>query len=471
MRFQPGQHIHLVGIGGFGISAIARILLERGYQVSGSDLNSNQFTQALARDGATIYTGHAAKYVNGADMVIITSAVKDNHVEVKTACQQNIPVYKRNNIIADLMESKTVIAVAGTHGKTTTTAMIVHILRECGQDPSYIVGGVMENTGTNAGVGTGDMFIIEADEYDNMFLGLKPNVMVITNIEFDHPDLFTTEADLVDSFRKFVDLLELNKRSYFIVCADSPLALKVAQYKIAGQVRADNYDYLTYAIDHDQAFLKAQNITTHFDGLTTFDVDTSLDRQFSVRLNSVGKHNVLNALGALLATSHYVQEVDAIKALETFEGTSRRFDIRGQVDDIIVIDDYAHHPTAIQMNLEGAKSRYPNHALWAVWQPHTFSRTETLLGQFVTAFSSADYVVVTDIYKSRETPTPASITGQQAARSIQHNQVQFTGSLEDTANYLFELVESPAVILIMSAGDAPQIGQQFLALRGEERNH
>ena len=481
MRFQPGQHIHLVGIGGFGISAIARILLEQGYSISGSDLNSNQFTEALARDGATIYSGHAADHVNGADMVIVTSAVKDDHVEVKAAHDQNIPVYKRNDIIADLMEDKIVIAVAGTHGKTTTTAMIVHILRECGQDPSYIVGGVMKNTGTNAGVGKGPMFVIEADEYDNMFLGLKPNVIVLTNIEFDHPDFFKTEEELLESFKKFVRLLEppsskiIEKAgklsSSFIFCNDSPLAREAAHHKIEGSVRGDYYNLMGYGLDttHHPGYW-ANNISVDTEGRTTFDFLIGPRVISTIRLNAIGKHNVQNAIGALLASDilNPSKSECTLSALETFEGTGRRFEIRGEADDVIVIDDYAHHPTAIKTTLEGAKARYPNHELWAVWQPHTFSRTESLLDQFATAFGSADHVVVTDIYKSRETLTPDSINGQQAANTIQHEQVQFTGSLDDTADYLFEVIKGPAVILIMSAGDAPQIGEQFLALRGEE---
>ena len=207
MTLTPGQHIHLVGIGGAGLSAIARILLGQGYTVSGSDRTPNTLTDALARDGATIYAGHDAANIAGADALIISSAVKPDQVEVAAAQANGIAVYKRADIMADLMRGKRVIAVAGTAGKTTTTAMITHILLETGKDPSYIIGGVLSTTGTNAGVGKGDAFVVEADEYDNMFLGLRPNIAVVTNVEWDHPDFFKTPEDMQRSFEQFVSLL------------------------------------------------------------------------------------------------------------------------------------------------------------------------------------------------------------------------------------------------------------------------
>ena len=245
VKFVPGQRIHLVGIGGSGMSAIARILVERGFHVSGSDRNSNDLTEALARDGAIVHLGHDAAYVRGADMVLITSAVKDDHVEVVAAREAGIPVYKRQDVMAALMEGQKVIAVAGTKGKTTTTSMIVHILRECGADPSYIVGGVTGNTGTNAGVGKGEWFVVEADEYDNMFLGLRPDIAVITNIEWDHPDFFKTPEEMVELFRKFVGLL--NKKSDYvysdrlIASADDPLVFSLAQESFRAGHRVDTF--------------------------------------------------------------------------------------------------------------------------------------------------------------------------------------------------------------------------------------
>jgi UDP-N-acetylmuramate--alanine ligase len=226
MQFEAGQRIHLVGIGGFGISAIARILLERGFTISGSDRNSNSLTEALARDGATIYHGHDAQNIDDADLAIMSSAIPENHVEIQAARDRGIPVYKRKDMLGALLDGHKVIAVAGTHGKTTTTSMIIHILRFCGLDPSYIVGGILKATGTNAGVGSSDFFVIEADEYDNMFHGIYPRVAVLTNVEYDHPDFFKSEAELVASFEKFIDNVASVEGGVY-VCAESELAMRI----------------------------------------------------------------------------------------------------------------------------------------------------------------------------------------------------------------------------------------------------
>jgi UDP-N-acetylmuramate--alanine ligase len=222
MNLVPGQHIHLVGIGGFGLSAIARVLLQQGFMVSGSDRNLNALTAALKREGATIYKGHDPVYVVGAEMVVISSAIPIDNIEVLAAQAQGIPVYKRADVIGAIMSGHYGIAIAGTHGKTTTTAMTTHILMETGQNPSYILGGILRNTGHNADIGGGRVFVIEADEYDNMFHGLRPQVGVITNIEWDHPDFFRTPHEMVESFSHFVGLLP--REGLLVVCADDPTA-------------------------------------------------------------------------------------------------------------------------------------------------------------------------------------------------------------------------------------------------------
>lgn len=465
-RFQPGQHIHLIGIGGFGISAIARILLEQGYKVTGSDANSNALTEALARDGAAIYQGHDAAHVNGADMVIRTSAAGDDHIEVKAALGRGIPVYKRNDIIADLMADKTVIAVAGTHGKTTTTAMIVHILRESGLDPSYIVGGIMANTGTNAGVGQGNAFVIEADEYDNMFLGLKPNIIVLTSVEWDHPDFFKTESAVLKSFGEFIARLPESENfaeSTLVACIDDALALKVLEaFRLTR--RLNSFNDITFGIDTtSQVNCRALNIGTSPEGLTTFDFEVAHLNVGQVRLHVIGKHNIKNAMAALIASEIVgVMFNQSTAALETFKSTGRRFEIRGEVNGVIVVDDYAHHPTAIKTTLEGAKVRYPQHQVWAVWQPHTYSRTQALLDDYITAFASADAVLVTDIYAAREQPTPESITSAQVVAAMPHENAHHTPTHGDVLAYLQAHVESPAVIIVMSAGDGPKISQNFV---------
>jgi UDP-N-acetylmuramate--alanine ligase len=466
MRFVPGQHVHLIGVGGAGLSAIARILLEKGCKVSGSDRSRNALTDALARDGATIYQGHDASYVNGADCVIVTSAARADHVEVAAARAQNIPVYKRADIMAALMEGKTVIAVAGTHGKTTTTAMIVHILRECGKDPSYIVGGVMRNTGTNAGVGKGEYFVVEADEYDNMFLGLRPDMAIVTNVEYDHPDFFMTREEMIDSFRRFVNLLEND--GWLFVCADNPGALQLST----------DYDRRARIVVPygSGTFFQATDIQADTGGTTfTFNLKVKHGFGLPVHLPLSGIHNVQNALAALVVALFIFDPVfnpndarieECIAALNSFQGTGRRFELRGEIDGVAVIDDYAHHPTAIKVTLEAARQRYPDRQIWAVWQPHTYSRTQALMNEYVRAFDAADHVLVTDIYAARENSIPG-VTSAAVVAKMQHPDARHTLSFEETVKVLDEEVQAPAVILIMSAGDAPAIGEGYLKRRQE----
>lgn len=469
LKLQAGQHIFLVGIGGSGLSAIARVLLGQGYKVSGSDRNLNSLTDALERDGATIYKGHDAAQIKEADALIITSAVKDDHVEVAAAKAAGIPVYKRQDIMADLMEGKTVIAVAGTKGKTTTTSMIVHILKECGQDPSYIVGGIMGNTGTNAGVGKGDVFVVEADEYDNMFLGLKPDFAVITNIEWDHPDFFKTEADMVESFRRFASRVE----KVLLISRDDALCQQLVD-ELEDQVFV-----LTYGKTNGNFWV--ENVSNDSNGYSTFELvqrgiklsnhEPVLKRE-AVKLPLPGLHNILNAVAAYVVAMVQVPSAakgQAIKALETFKPTARRFDLRADVKGIAIVDDYAHNPMSIKAVIEAAKQRYPDRAVWAVWQPHTYSRTRTLLGDFAEAFAAADHALITTIYPSREryqTGDPDGNSIEAAVRGTHHPDVRYSGDLAATALLLRRELTVGAVVIIFSAGDAPKIGEMLLAEGG-----
>jgi len=334
-----------------------------------------------------------------------------------------------------------------------------------GLDPSYIVGGVMANTKTNAGVGTGDIFVIEADEYDNMFLGLRPNVIVLTSLEYDHPDFFKTPADMLDSFRRFLALLPAEGHVFANV-DDALMRQLLADF--GGTVG-------TYGLSESTAY-RAANVYVDMDGYTVFDVQArdgdsaEYTRMGTARLALPGRHNVLNALGALFVVNMETAGLGGLiakniyDALETFSGTGRRFEVRGERDGVIVIDDYAHHPTAIKATLTAARERYVGHSVWAVWQPHTFSRTRELLDEYATAFDSADAVLITDVYAARETPPngftvtefTAGIVGKIAHRNVTHSP-----TFEDALRAL-ESARGPAVIVIMSAGDAPQIGIRYL---------
>lgn len=468
MNFSPSQHIHFVGIGGSGLSAIARILVERGYQVSGSDRSLNDLTDALARDGATIYHGHDPAHIAGADLLIITSAVKDDHVEVAAAKAAGIPVYKRQDIMAPLMEGHNVIAVAGTKGKTTTTAMIVHILREVGADPSYIVGGVMGNTGTNAGVGKGKrkLFVVEADEYDDMFLGLRPKFIVLLNVEWDHPDYFSTHERMIESFRKFVNTpYEPGKYPTVFACADDPVVRQ-----LVAELSTQKWQGVkTYGLSTD-ANIRATNIRTNHQGHTEFEMGMGGDFSYPVTMPLVGTHNVRNALAAIwiAGPSADVPISFCVDALATFKATARRFDLRAEIRDIAIIDDYAHNPMSIKAVLEAGRMRYPGRAIWAVWQPHTYSRTQALFTEFTQSFAGADHVLITDIYAAREASIPG-VTAESVVGAITHPDVRHTPTFADAVAALQQGVKSPAAVVIMSAGDAPQIGIYYAAwLRGQQ---
>lgn len=461
MKITAGQHIHLVGIGGAGMSAIARILLGQKYVVSGSDRSLNSLTDALARDGATIYAGHAADNIAGAEALIISSAIPPDQVEVQAAQSAGIPVYKRADILADLMVGKQVIAIAGTAGKTTTTAMITHILLENRRDPSYIIGGVLSTSGQNAGVGGGGVFVVEADEYDHMFLGLRPNIAVITNIQWDHPDFFKTPEAMRRSFEQFVDLLP--EDGIIVACGDDPLAREVAENWKRQQPRGGLF---LYGIEQTTGFVRAANIEPGADD-TKFTYELlEIDFQaLFIHVNVPGQHNVLNALAAITVVNanpnyaNYIPLVSAAEALATFNGTARRFELKGEAEGIAVIDDYAHHPAKIRATLQAARSRYPDRQIWAVWQPHTYSRTQALHDDFVAAFADADQVLVTDIYAAREQPIPGVSAAEIAA---QIPRARFTPTFDETVAVLAAEVKPLAAVIIMSAGDAPQVGVEFL---------
>jgi UDP-N-acetylmuramate--alanine ligase len=460
MIFEPGQHIYFVGIGGFGLSAIARVLLERGYRVSGSDRTMNPLTASLVRDGATIYSGHDGTNINGTDMLIVSSAVPEANPEVIAARAAGIPVYKRVDILGALMAEQHVIAVAGTHGKTTTTAMITHLLQQTGKAPGYIVGGVMANTGTNAASGAGDYFVIEADEYDNAFLGIYPDVAIVNNIEYDHPDFFADEAALMNSFRQFVSRITRD-HGVLLACGDDAGAAA-----LASEHRRNKRLAFTYGLN-DGAVLRARDVQTHADGVTSFDVFQGATYHGQAELQLPGQHNVLNALAAIYAASTGTdQPISAvIPHLATFQGTGRRFEIRSDIGGIAIVDDYAHHPTAIQTTIAAAQSRFPQRELWVIWQPHTYSRTKALWAQYTHAFTAADHVLITDIYAAREAPLDG-ISSEAIAADFEHPDAHASGSVMETATRLIAEVQSNAVILILSAGDAPLIGVEFLRARG-----
>jgi len=454
MTLQPGQHLHIVGVGGFGMSAIARVLLQQGYTVSGSDLKANDFTRDLAAAGAAIFIGHAAEHIAGADAVVISSAVPETNPEVSAARAAGIPVRRRREMLGELMAQQVGIAVAGTHGKTTTTALIAHILTEAGLDPTYIIGGVLRNTGTNAGVGRGDHFVIEADEYDRMFLGLRPQIAVITNVEHDHPDCYPTLDDVIRAFEQFVALLPDD--GLLVVCADSPHARRLGE-----QRRDAGKPVAFYGTGGEW---QAADVTPDPAGGMRFTLHPG-DEPLHVSLE--GRHNVLNALAAVAVTTELGVPLDVIRrALVSFQGTGRRSEIMGQAGGVTVVSDYGHHPTEIGVTLAAWRQRPGLHDLWAVWQPHTYGRMRTLAAEFARVFADAHHALVTDVYSVRETVSPGLDAAGMVAK-IRHPDVRYTGSFDATVQALIAGVQPGDVVVILSAGDAPQIGARLLEhLRG-----
>ncbi len=454
------KRVHFIGIGGSGLSAIARLLKESGYEVTGSDRALSPFAADLQNEGISVYVGHHPRNISGADLVIRSSAVGDDNPEVEAAKRAGIPVYKRSDFLGQLMAEKTGIAVAGTHGKTTTTAMIAWALYAMERDPSFIVGGTLNNLKVNAHAGKGDLFVIEADEYDRMFLGLKPRIEVITNLEHDHPDIYPKFEDMYAAFQSFVDLLPPD--GTLIVCAEDEGAATLLTH-----ARRKGLNIISYSVQGEMTinspqWVQARTVKSNDRGGYDFSAMTNMSASaINVSLQVPGEHNVRNALAALsVAATLGIPLQEFADALGQFTGTGRRFEVRGERRGVIVVDDYAHHPTEIRATLAGAKMRYPNHRIWAVWQPHTYSRTQTLFYEFSRAFTDASEVLVTEIYASRE--AKQDFSSAEVVSAMPHPSARYTGSLSDTKKYLLEHLRSGDVVIVLSAGDADQISSDLL---------
>lgn len=459
-----GMRLHLVGIGGTGMSAIAQVLLDRDYHVSGSDLNLNEKIKSLRDRGAEVFIGHKSENVTGVDAVILSSAIPENNPEWLAAREANLPILKRSDFLRHLMAGQIGIAVAGTHGKTTTTAMIVQILLDSGNDPSVILGGdlpVLKGSGRS---GDGDYFIVEADEYDHMFLGLRPEIAVITNIDHDHPDIFPTLAEYLDAFCEFVALIPEHGR--LIVSGEDP-----GIGDMVSEVKSAAVDTITYGLAEDSAAvpefdLLAVNSRPNQLGGTDFVLMANDQTVGLVRLRVPGLHNVQNALAAIaIALELEIDFGQICRSLAEFGGVGRRFQLIGEAGGLTVIDDYAHHPTEIKATLSAARQRFGDRRIWAVWQPHTYSRTRLLLPKFSTSFADADRVVALDIYRSRENDT-LGMDPAEFIMDMQHPSAVHTGEIEETIAYLLDRARPGDVVLTLGAGDGNLVGIGLLeALR------
>lgn len=457
-------HVHFIGIGGSGLSAIARLLLESGYEVTGSDRALSPLAVELQKAGARVYVGHAAGNVAGADWIVRSSAIPDDNVEVTTATKLRIPVFKRADFLGRLMENKLGIAVAGTHGKTTTTAMIAWMLLKLGEDPSFIVGGVLNNLGVNARAGKGSAFVIEADEYDRMFLGLKPRLAVVTNIEHDHPDSYPTPADFRAAFVEFTRLVPAE--GALIACGEDMGAIELAAEARRMGKRVVGYRIAENSLTEAGEWVLAQHVMANKQGGFTFNAIVRLravpNYVSGIQLQIPGLHNVRNALAALAVIALLeLPLADAAKALAEFTGTGRRFEIKGEAKGIIVIDDYAHHPTEIRATLDAARARYPASRIWAVWQPHTYSRTRTLFDEFAVSFGEADEVLVSEIYAARE--PHEEFSAEKVVAAMHRSSAHFIAELPAISNYLVSHLKTGDVMIVLSAGDADRVSAEVLA--------
>jgi UDP-N-acetylmuramate--alanine ligase len=456
--------VHFIGIGGSGLSAIARLLKESGYEVSGSDKALSPFAADLQAAGVTVYIGHHPRNVNGADWVVKSSAIADDNPEVKAAIQAGIPVYKRSDFLGKLMANKTGIAVAGTHGKTTTTAMIAWMLSALGRDPSFIVGGVMNNYGVNARMGKGTAFVIEADEYDRMFLGLAPRIAVVTNLEHDHPDCYPTFEDMFAAFEQFVNLLPPD--GVLIASSEDegsasllPRARKSGRHVVAYSVQGE------MTINSPQ-WMQARAVKPNDRGGFNFTASTNIAevgvQSVNVSLQVPGEHNVRNALASLsVAAVLGLSLKNAAVALGDFKGTGRRFQVVGEKNGVTVINDYAHHPTEIRATLAAARARFPGRRILTVWQPHTYSRTQTLFLEFTRAFTDTDLVFVTEVYAARE--PRQEFSSAEVVSAMPHPAARFTNSLAETTETVLKVIRSGDALLVLSAGDADQVSAGVLA--------
>ena len=449
---RSGMHIHLVGIGGIGMSAIARVLNDWGYYVSGSDRQPSTQTQALLAEGILTKIGHRADHVTGADLVVVSSAVPEDNPEVVEARRRGLPVIKREQLLGALTEGKKTIAVAGTHGKTTTSAMIAWILTEVGLDPTFIIGGVLQNLGTNARAGNGPHFVVEADEYDRAFLGLRPNVAVITALEHDHPDYYPTFEEMRLAFAEFAD--QVVAGGLLITCGEDREGGTVANPLASRGRRVE-----TYGLDPAWDWW-AQGV--QLGNNAAFDVWHEGRRLGPCALQVPGRHNVLNALAALAATADLGVDFGmSVAALTRFRGTQRRFEIKGQIAEITVVDDYAHHPTEIRATLAAARLKFPGRSIWAVFQPHTYSRTVAMLNDFAAAFSDADHVVVTQIYAARESDT-LGVSGADLVAHMVHPDAVYISTLEEASAVVISRVRPGDVVLTLGAGDGYLVGERVL---------
>ncbi len=460
----PTLHVHLIGIGGTGLSAIATVLLEMGVAVSGSDRQINSSTARLAEAGARVFDQQDATNLTEIrpDVVLISSAVDAANPERAAAEAAELAVVKRDEFLPALLAERELIAVAGAHGKSTTTSMVVKVLRENGIDAGYIIGTELPGYG-NAAAGTSSYFVLEADEYDHMFLNLRPAIAVVTNVEWDHPDCYPTPASFRRAFMQFID--GVDRTGLVISCADDPGAEQLHAYSFSR-----GPEWITYGL-REGADFQAINLTPRTGAGYSADLLWWNAPAGSLTLSVPGLHNVNNAMAALLVGRSCGVGLSAgAAALEDFAGAARRFERKGEADGVTVIDDYAHHPTEVEVTLAAARNHFPDRRIWAIFQPHTFSRTKRMLYRMGDSFRNADRVIVTDIYAARE-QDDGSVSAQELVAASAHDAIRHVATLEAVTACLIDEVEPGDVVITLGAGDGYRIGEMLLDALARQQTH
>ena len=455
--FRKIQHIHLVGIGGSGMNGIAEVLLNLGYKVSGSDMNETDVIQRLRNAGGHITIGHSSSNIKGAQVVVISSAVSAHNIEVVAARSASIPVIQRAEMLAELMRLKYGIAIAGAHGKTTTTSMISSILASAGLDPTVVIGGKLNSLGSNAKLGQSEFLVAEADESDGSFLKLSPTIAIVTNIDAEHLDYYHDIETIRKTFLNFINKVPFYGVS--ILCADDA--------NIRSILHAVEKRYITYGINN-RADITVADIEM-MSGRSKFRVLYNGMDMGKFELSLPGIHNISNALSGIGVAVELDINIDEVKkALRDFSGVERRFQIVGKIDpqDILVVDDYGHHPTEIKATLSAAKAGWGRRTV-VLFQPHRYTRTRDLMNEFALAFGNADLLVVTDIYPAGEKPVEG-VSAEKLFNTIiehGHKNVLFVPDKKNIPEKVKELMRPGDMVITLGAGDIWKVGREILDVR------
>lgn len=452
--YNKTKQIHFVGVGGIGMSGIAELLLNLGYQVSGSDLQESEITRKLSALGGTIHIGHSAGYINGADVIVTSSAISADNPEVVAAGEAHIPVIQRAEMLAELMRlAKYGIAIAGSHGKTSTTSMVSSILAKAQLDPTVVVGGKVDSLGGNAKLGCGEFLVAEADESDGSFLKLSPVIEVVTNIDLEHLDYYRDLEHIKEVFLQFVEILPFY--GVAILCFDDE--------NIARLLPRIQRRIITYGLT-EQADLYATRIKGH--GIeTSFTVRFRNQELGEIRMSRPGRHTVYNALAAIAVALELEIEFQVIaEALAQYDGVQRRLQVKGEKNGILVVDDYGHHPTEIRATLDAVRDGWPDRRLVVAFQPHRYSRTKALFDEFTTAFHRADVLFLTDIYAASEQPIEGVTSGYLLEAIKDHGQRNsyHIPAVEDLPRQVLPMLQEGDLLLTLGAGNIVRAGEQLL---------